>query len=221
MEDQSPSITGASWSLGAVSLIMVAFRLYARVWRTRRRGWDDFFIALALANALVCSALAEVAVHYGLGRHTYDISDLNNRAQAIKYTVIAPCFSVVSTTTGKISVSIFLLRLIGPAATLFQRWFLYILNLVSIIWNTIAIVAIIGFCSPPKKIWIPDTPGSCFALEFQLIVGTSQAAFNAVADLSLALMPAFIFYRVRLARLKKIGGSDCTACQHGHADCDG
>ncbi|KAL3475963.1 hypothetical protein BJX99DRAFT_151052 [Aspergillus californicus] len=205
MEDQFPSITAVSWSLGSVAIIVVILRLYTRVFVTRRPGWDDFFIAFSLASAIVCSALAEVAVHYGLGQHTTDIADLSHRTQAVKYTVIAPNFSVISTTTGKISVTIFLLRLMGASAGTFQRWFLYILTLVSVIMNVLAIIAIIGFCRPAKKIWIPDTPGSCFSLNFQLVLGMSQAAFNAFADLSLAVFPVFIFRRVQLGLFKKIG----------------
>ncbi|KAL4881779.1 hypothetical protein BJY04DRAFT_217845 [Aspergillus karnatakaensis] len=204
-EDQSVSITAVSWSLGALSTLMVGIRLYTRVTVTRKPGWDDFFIALSLASAIVCSALVEIAVSYGLGKHMADISDPFDRTQAIKYTVIAPNFSVVSTTTGKISVAIFLLRLMGPSATIGQRWFLYILTVISIAWNVLAIIAIIGFCRPAKKIWMPETPGSCFPLQFQLVAGTSQAAFNAFADLSLAVFPIWIFRRVQLATMKKIG----------------
>ncbi|KAL5342738.1 hypothetical protein BJX70DRAFT_394579 [Aspergillus crustosus] len=184
---------------------MVGVRLHTRVAVSRRPGWDDFFIALSLASAITCSALAQVAVSYGLGRHIADITNPSDQTQAIKYTVIAPNFSVVSTTTGKISVAIFLLRLMGPSATIGQRWFLYILTVVSIAWNLLAIVAIIGFCRPAKKIWMPETPGSCFSLGFQLVAGTSQAAFNAFADLSLAVFPVWIFRRVQLATLKKVG----------------
>ncbi|KAF9891655.1 hypothetical protein FE257_003667 [Aspergillus nanangensis] len=204
MADRSASITGVSWSFGAISTILVALRLYTRILVTHRAGWDDFFISLSLASALVCSALAEVAVHYGLGMHMNDIADLDSRTQAVKYTVIAPNFSVVSTTTGKISVAILLLRLMGQSATWPRRWFLYILTVISIVWNTLAVIVIIGFCRPAKKIWLPETPGSCFSLRMQLIIGTSQAAFNAVADLSLAVFPVLIFWKVQLAFVKKM-----------------
>lgn len=109
----------------------VDVRLYTRVVALRRAGWDDFFIALSLANAPVCPSLVQVAVSYGLGRHLSDIPDAYWQVQAIKYTVIAPNFSVISTTTGKMGVTIFLLRLMGQAASAPRRWFLYIMNAVS------------------------------------------------------------------------------------------
>ena len=107
--------------------------------------------------------------------HMTDIPDPESRIQAYKYTVIAPNFSVVSTTTGKISVAIFLLRLMGPTASAWRRWFLYILTVISIGMNILAIIVIIGFCRPPEKIWRPETPGSCFSLQLQLVAGTAQA----------------------------------------------
>lgn len=146
-----------------------------------------------------------MAVSYGLGMHTGDIATPEDKVNAAKYTVIAPNFSVVSTTTGKISVAIFLIRLMGQSAKSWQRWFLYILTVVSIAWNVFAIVVIIGFCRPAKKIWLPDTEGSCFSLQLQLIGGTSQAAFNAFADLALAIFPVVIFYRIQLPTFKKVG----------------
>ena len=184
-------------------MVVVGLRLYTRV-ALRRAGWDDFFIALSLANALVCSSLVQVAISYGLGRHLSDIPDGNRQIQAIKYTVIAPNFSVVSTTTGKMSVTIFLLRLMGQSASAARRWFLYIMMAVSVAWNVLAIVIIIGFCRPPERIWNPKVDGSCFSLNFQLVAGTSQAAFNAFNDLALAVFPAYIFWHVQLAIKMKV-----------------
>ncbi|KAL4802465.1 hypothetical protein BDV18DRAFT_163868 [Aspergillus unguis] len=205
VEDQSSSITAASWSLGGISIVLVGLRLYIRVLVTRIPGWDDFFVAFALANAVVCSALAQVAVHYGLGMHISDIADQNDRTNAAKYTVLAPNFSVISSATGKLAVAFFLLRLLGQSARPWHRWFLYILSALSIAWNTFAVIAIIGFCRPAKKIWEPDTPGSCFPLQLQLFGGISQAAFNAVADLALAGFPLVVFRKVQLPLFKKIG----------------
>ncbi|KUM61537.1 hypothetical protein ACN42_g5580 [Penicillium freii] len=204
MGERGVNITAVSWCLGGVALAVVGVRLYTRVVALRRAGWDDFFIALSLANAIVCSSLVQVGVSYGLGRHLSDIPSAYQQVQAIKYTVIAPNFSVVSTTTGKMSVTIFLLRLMGQSASAPRRWFLYIMMAVSIAWNVLAIVVIIGFCRPPERIWNPKADGSCFSLNFQLVAGTSQAAFNAFNDLALAIFPAYIFWHVQLAFKMKI-----------------
>lgn len=204
MEAKAVAITAVSWSFGGVAILVVGVRLYTRIFVLRRAGWDDFFIAISLASAVVCSSLAQVGVYYGLGRHMNDIHNLDWRMKAFKYTVIAPNFSVVSTTAGKISVTVFLLRLMGQAATMPRRWFLYVLMVLCVVWNIMAIIVIIGFCQPVERIWNQNVPGKCFSLRFQLIVGTSQAAFNAFNDLALAVFPAFIFWRVHLRTKMKI-----------------
>ncbi|GKZ22952.1 hypothetical protein AbraCBS73388_009138 [Aspergillus brasiliensis] len=203
--DKGPQITAVSWSFGSVSIIVVAIRLYTRLILTRKAGWDDFFIVLSLLSAIVCSGLAQTGVHYGLGKHMADIPNAEWKIEAFKYTVIAPNFSMVSTTTGKLSVAVFLLRLMGKTASPAKRWFLYIFSVISIAWNVLAIVAIMGYCRPAEKIWRPEVPGSCFSLKFQLIAGISQASFNAFADLTLALFPIIIFWSVQLPWKMKLG----------------
>ncbi|GLA52313.1 hypothetical protein AnigIFM63604_009162 [Aspergillus niger] len=203
--DKGPQITAVSWSFGGVAIIVVTIRLYTRLILTRKTGWDDFFIVLSLLSAIVCSGLAQTGVHYGLGKHMADISNAEWKIEAFKYTVIAPNFSMVSTTTGKLSVAVFLLRLMGQTASPAKRWFLYIFSVISVAWNVLAIVAIMGYCRPAEKIWRPEVPGSCFSLKFQLIAGISQASFNAFADLTLALFPIIIFWSVQLPWKMKLG----------------
>ncbi|RDW74244.1 uncharacterized protein DSM5745_06906 [Aspergillus mulundensis] len=167
VQDQSLSIVAVSWTLGSLCIVIVGVRLYTRTFVTRQLGWDDFFIALSLLSAIVCSALAQVAVYYGLGMHTSDISDPDHRVQAAKYTVIAPNFSVV---------------------------------MVSIIWNVFAIIVIIGFCRPAKKIWLPDTPGSCFSLKLQLVGGTSQAGQKPILGTDVLMLTLALVSIQRLRR---------------------
>ncbi|KAL4740281.1 hypothetical protein BDV11DRAFT_204471 [Aspergillus similis] len=203
--DERVSITAVSWTLGTLSILLVTLRLYTRLLITRCRGWDDLFVAIALVNAIICSALTQIAVSHGLGKHEADILDASDRINAAKYTTIAPNFSVLSSVTGKISVVIFLLRLLTLSAKPWQRWFLHSLTLASVLWNIIGVIAIIGYCRPARKIWLPETEGSCMSPKFQLVAGISQSAFNAFADWALALFPVVLLRKVQLPLLKKVG----------------
>lgn len=73
----------------------------------------------------------------------------------------------VSTTAGKLSVALFLLRVMGQTATKVHRWFLYVLSFISIVVNVLCIIAVIGFCIPPESIWNPHVPGRCMGLMTQ------------------------------------------------------
>ena len=125
-------------------------------------------------NGVVCSALVMVAIHYGLGRHYADIESEYNKIQAFKYTIIAPCFSVVCTTVGKLSIVMFLLRLMGRTATSLKKWTLYILAVVCVIWNAVAIGGIIGLCQPIARVWDASIPGTCLPVSFQVYSGLSD-----------------------------------------------
>jgi hypothetical protein len=45
---------------------------------------------------LACSGSVLLGVEHGFGRHIWDIPDLEDKANAIKYVLIAPCFAVAS-----------------------------------------------------------------------------------------------------------------------------
>lgn len=126
-------------------------------------------------SALFCSSLVAEGIKHGLGMHYQSISDPRDRIEAFKYTIIAPNFSVISTTTGKISVVLFLLRMMGQAATKAKRYFLFAITLVSVIANVMCLVVLIGFCIPAHKIWDPSVPGHCMTLRTQLVIGIFQA----------------------------------------------
>lgn len=123
----------------------------------------------------MCSALAHVGTTYGLGNHLYTITNPEAQINAIKYTQLAPPFSIISTTTGKVSIVLFLFRLMGLSTTRGKKWFLYILTIVSVVLNVICIVFLLGFCMPAQRIWDKRVPGHCMSLESQLVVGLLQA----------------------------------------------
>lgn len=107
--------------------------------------------------------------------HYHAIPSPADRINAFKYTILAPNFSVISTTTGKISVVLFLIRVMGQAATKLQRYFLYVVTVISVVVNIMCIVVLTGFCVPAQSIWNPSVPGNCMSLVTQLVIGLIQA----------------------------------------------
>lgn len=143
-------------------------------------------------SAVVCSALVTVGTRFGLGRPKDSISDSGDLANAIKYTVIAPALSVVSTTFGKLSALTFLVRLMGMAA---QRWHLVVLWAICgimVALNIFAVILIVGFCYPAAKQWDPSLDGWCMSLDVQYersISCTSQHARTRFHQLTLNQSP--------------------------------
>ncbi|KAA8651092.1 uncharacterized protein ATNIH1004_003785 [Aspergillus tanneri] len=104
-------IDAVSWPFFGVSLILCVLRLYARARIIRSLGWDDAFLVLAMICAAMNSSLATVSAHYGTGRHMVDLAD-HQRLMATKYNWLSQGFHVMSTNWGKVSVAMFLLRII-------------------------------------------------------------------------------------------------------------
>ncbi|MCJ1365840.1 hypothetical protein MMC16_004965 [Acarospora aff. strigata] len=76
---------------------------------------------------------------------------------------------------GKLSIVVFLLRVMGQAKTRAKTWFLYGISIVQIILNIEAIIVVMGFCVPAQKIWNPKIEGWCMSPTSQEIGGLIQA----------------------------------------------
>lgn len=107
------------------------------------------------------TVLVSAGVHHGYGMHLEDINTPEDRKKALMYTYVAPSVSIVAATFGKISMILFLVRLLGHSAKKRHLWFLYSVTVVMVGLNIFAIGILLGGCSPMQKAWIPTTPGTC------------------------------------------------------------
>lgn len=107
------------------------------------------------------TVLVSVGVHHGYGLHLADIKDPYDQERALMYNFIAPSVSIVAATFGKISMVLFLIRLLGHSVKKRHLWLLYSVSFIMIGLNLFAIGILLGGCSPMQKSWIPTTPGTC------------------------------------------------------------
>lgn len=117
--------------------------------------------------AIACTAMVTVGTYYGLGRSKHIIDNPSDLAQAIKYTVIAPTLCLVSTSFGKVSALIFLVRLMGLAAPRWQIVTAWAVCGIMVASNILGVVVTIGFCSPVAKQWEPSLEGWCMSTQVQ------------------------------------------------------
>ncbi|KAL7620315.1 hypothetical protein AAE478_009309 [Parahypoxylon ruwenzoriense] len=203
--DYAMTLYVVSWVLGTLVIIVVTARLCGRAFVINQTGWDDFFMAFGALAAIVCSALVTVGVSHGLGRHREQITDLHDRSEAIKYTIIAPVLSIISSSCSKISILIFLVRLMGMTAKKWQLYFLWGLCVILVGLNIFAIVLIVRFCDPPARQWDPDIDGTCIDPQVQLYGGAVQAGYNALMDIIVAIFPSLFITRLNITRKMKLG----------------
>ncbi|KAI0405971.1 hypothetical protein F4802DRAFT_560164 [Xylaria palmicola] len=203
--DYVTSLIVVSWILTGLVIVLTAARILGRTLFIKQTGWDDVFMLLGCSAAVVCSTLAVVGASHGFGRHLKDIEDPNDRIEAIKYTIIAPVLSIISSTSSKISILIFLVRLVGVSTKKWQLYFLWGLTAILVSFNIVAIVVIVRFCDPPEKQWKPWVPGTCLNLKAQQYIGFIQSGYNALMDIIVAIFPALFITRLRISSKMKVG----------------
>ncbi|PGH01628.1 hypothetical protein AJ79_07876 [Helicocarpus griseus UAMH5409] len=183
VESYRTAVNVVSWVLAGVSIVLVGSRMYARTSLVQTFGWDDGFMVVALAFALATSVLVSVATSYGFGLHAADILDQGDREMALKYVMIPAAVALMSTALSKISVMLFLIRLLGIAAKLVHKIILYTATAVMVGANILAIVILLAFCDPYEKTWRPYIPGKCMDPRLLDIAGRSVTVYNAAMDL--------------------------------------
>ncbi|KAJ5624479.1 hypothetical protein N7510_000788 [Penicillium lagena] len=97
-----------------VAFILTGLRLYVRRFVMRMFGWDDVFNVLALLCAIVVMGLVVASTKYGLGRHFLSLDPVR-AAYCVKLLRISEFFLIFSTIFLKISISLFLKRLLLEA----------------------------------------------------------------------------------------------------------
>lgn len=85
--------------------------------------------------------------------------------------MIPPAICLISTSFSKISVVMFLMRLLGMAAKLVHKIILYSATVLMVGGNILCVVVLLAFCTPREKAWKPLTPGTCMDPSILDIVG--------------------------------------------------
>lgn len=100
-------------------------------------------------------------ISLGYGRHTYYVEQY--LVEQIKFDTLVTVFVVIASCLSKISICIFILRLLGKAAVKMGKWFLYILVLIISVANLVDVISLLVQCRPTAKIWNRKLDGTCWS----------------------------------------------------------
>lgn len=133
---------------------------------------------------MASTSLVTVGTWYGLGRPGYTIDDPSDLSQVIKYTVIAVSLGAVSTSFGKLSAVVFLIRLMGIAAPRWQVGAVWVICGIMVALNIWCFFITIGFCHPVARQWDPSIEGWCMdpKLRYELGHGSCRGSSSALRD---------------------------------------
>ncbi|OJD19334.1 hypothetical protein AJ78_00693 [Emergomyces pasteurianus Ep9510] len=203
--NKGPMLNAITWAECGVALALVLARIITRTRLIQRWGWDDAFMCLAMACALVNTICVTICIHYGTGRHVYYLNDYQ-KVQANKFNWISQGFHVMSTNWGKVSIAFFLLRIVDRAKR--KRYIFFGGMVLLTVVNSVCVYTIYGQCTPTTALWNgtgPNKKGSCWHPNIQRDYAFFQGSFSAASDLLLALYPVFIIWQLQMARNMKIG----------------
>lgn len=111
----------------------------------------------------MCIATPEV--YFGTGRHVYYLTAYQ-RVMAVKLDWISQAFHIMSTCFGKISIVMFILRIIGRGHK-FKVWFLCTLASGLFVISLVCVAFIFAQCTPASALWNPDVHGKCWKPKIQ------------------------------------------------------
>ena len=200
--DRGPATSAVTIIFIVLCTAFVAARFYTRMFLVRSVKQDDYWILAAWLAAVGFSASICVGVHYGLGRHSTEISTVNfialRKAEYAFSVLYNPCLMLTKT-----SIIIFYLSVMSKDVDSVFKWS----N-----WLTLAVVNVAGLaltflnifqCKPVAAGYKYPTPKTAKCTDIVTLY-LSSAPVNIITDLAILFLPMPILTGMRLPKKQKI-----------------
>ena len=154
-------------------------------------------------------------------RHLTDVDPGNLKQVGINNYIIQT-LGIFAFGSGKVSVGCLILRLLPPNSV-WRKWIIWTTIIFVFVFDALNCVLTFVQCSPPRALWEPDTPHSCWdpsvqtkiafggtGKQLQLAVthkdGNSDkpVAYNIFVDAMLALLPVTIIWKLNMSLRKRL-----------------
>ncbi|KXL48063.1 MAG: hypothetical protein FE78DRAFT_181591 [Acidomyces sp. 'richmondensis'] len=184
----------------ALALSCVILRLFTRIRISRSSGLDDVFITLSMVFSVLLAAATGVEVHYGLGRHTVDVTLPDEKFALLGLYLTINTYNLTMGCT-KLSILLQYLRVL-PQTHNRARKACYTLMAVVSVYVIQALLTGIFTCWPPAKFWdITITTGHCMN---RTGLWFSNAAFNILTDVAIGVFPLPIVRALNVPKRTKL-----------------
>ncbi|KAF1954939.1 hypothetical protein CC80DRAFT_109245 [Byssothecium circinans] len=122
MRDYRLTLNAVAWTLASISTIFVVSRLYTRTRiSSASPGSDDWCMYVGWLLAFICTVIVSIGTRYGFGQHIDDIKNPSDKVLAAMYTLVAPMFSLISSSFAKMSIVLSFMRIMGRTVTVTHR----------------------------------------------------------------------------------------------------
>ena len=112
------------------------------------------------ALSVITAAFNIVEVKAGVGRHVESLTP-GQVIRSLQYLSLVETMFILSLRFSKISICVFLLRLLADSLAKKKRYFLYLWITLLLVVNVFCVSQQLGQCTPANKLWDPNIPGTC------------------------------------------------------------
>ncbi|KAL2068836.1 hypothetical protein VTL71DRAFT_15174 [Oculimacula yallundae] len=189
-ENNGGKIVALSGTLTAFALFAVMLRMYVRTFMLKTVGGDDYVMILAMVCSLGVIACLIGEVNLGVGLHVSNPKQIANGIALAHYSWFHAWINVLGISLVKISVGLFLLRLVQG------KWYKRILIgwiAFTIIFTVASMGTLVFQCLPINAAWqfgLRDDPNTkCYSLDIYRSIGLFNGAINIFTDFMFATLP--------------------------------
>ncbi|CAI6332704.1 unnamed protein product [Periconia digitata] len=190
----------------AISVIFGALRCYARI-MSRATQIDDWFMYITVIMYIPLTVIITIYALQGGTRHLFYLAqDFEKAVYLTKLNWISTIFAVICFSTGKISIALLIVRLLGRTSR-WRKWLLYFVSGLSVVNGIGAILINFLQCKDVNAIWDPRLKPftECWDYEVQAGFGLYSACINTSLDFLLALLPVPMVINLNMSLATKIG----------------
>ncbi|CAL5869665.1 uncharacterized protein PFLUO_LOCUS3895 [Penicillium psychrofluorescens] len=186
------------WAVTFVSFILVPLRLYTRVYIVKALGVDDHVYNLAWVFLLLYTIFLTIAGVHGFGQ-SIDTLEMDEAVKAVYMEMIGQTFAVLGMAIAKLSLGIFLLRIVIKEWHRISIW----VSMISLFVVSV-MTAIIFWVQrlPSESIYDPRVKGRTVVgvTPFSVLLGSWCAA----VDFYFALLPWLFIWKLNMKFKEKM-----------------
>ncbi|KAJ5884935.1 hypothetical protein N7495_009445 [Penicillium taxi] len=186
-----------------LSIVIVALRLWTRVFLVKTPGKDDILIGLALISSILFYAFVLCENKYGLGIAETDLPKKTIETQLFYLWLSAPFYNLSLALT-KLSATFLYTRIFRSSSFMIAAYFLMGYLIITGIWM---IATAFVFCLPISVFWSKEIPMSekhhyCLPLG---AMWYSDSALQMFSDVFILILPMPLLSKLHLPRREKAG----------------
>ncbi|KAI1497960.1 hypothetical protein F5X99DRAFT_395229 [Biscogniauxia marginata] len=188
----------AMWAMAALSLALVFLRLYTRICVVKFVGTEDYMYACTGLFFLLFTIFIQISVQYGLGRSFWELS-VDDSSNAIFWTYVANSFAIIGNAMAKLSMGLFLLRVVQIRWHKVALWGAVIVTAAT---STALTIMLWNQTTPIKASWDPLRTKGKWNISIQPM-SVGLGVWSSVCDFFFAVFPWLFIWSLRMPRRDK------------------